>query len=111
MVLTKLCPSNSWWAEPETWSPRMVLNTTTSSLYQKLCNRNLLTGQCEFRSTVVLDADVACDGTCTAGQTIWDDTAHPTLPCECSMDEPRTVRLDHSPTMCEFFLVFESLVI
>lgn len=88
-----------WWAEPETWSPRMVLNPTTSNLYKKLCNRNLLTGKCEFRSTVVLDADVACDGTCTAGQNTWDSTANPTLPCECSIDEPRTVRLDHSPTM------------
>lgn len=79
----------------------MSLNSTTSSLYQKLCNRNLLTGECKFRSTVILDADVACDGICKAGQNIWDGI---TYPCECSMDEPRTVRLDHSPSMCEFYL-------
>jgi len=85
-----------WWADPETWSPRMILDPT-SNLYKQLCNYN--NGECEFRSTVHLDGNITCAGTCNAGQSLWDPTASPTGPCECSIDEPRTVRIDHSPTL------------
>jgi len=85
-----------WWAEPDDWTPRMVLDPTTSTLYSKLCNFNEETNQCDFKSTVVLDEDIPCDGTCDARRALWDGI---TFPCECSIDEPRTVRVDHSPTM------------
>eukprot|EP00804_Cyclotella_cryptica_P011127 CCRYP_019061-RA/>CCRYP_019061-RA protein AED:0.09 eAED:0.09 QI:216/1/1/1/0.83/0.69/13/1964/1704 len=86
-----------WWSEPESWSPRLVLSSETSSLYNKLCNFNEVTNQCDFKSTVVLDEDLTCDGSCTARGAIWDGPGIAT-PCECSIDEPRTFRLDHSPT-------------
>ncbi|KAL7539351.1 hypothetical protein ACHAXR_009213, partial [Thalassiosira sp. AJA248-18] len=81
--------------------PRLVLDSDVSSLYAKLCNLNAQTDDTKtsdlllftFRSTVILDEDILCDGTCTAGQ---DGTAES---CECSIDEPRTVRIDHSPTI------------
>lgn len=84
-----------WWATPESWTPRLVLDPNTSSLYQKLCSLNTSTGQCDFKSTVVLDEDIQCDGTCNARRALWDGIAGP---CECSIDVPRTIRLDHSPT-------------
>ena len=87
----------SWWAEPESWSPRLVLNSATSSLYAKLCNFNLSTNRCDFKSTVVLDEDLVCDGSCDARRATWDWPGIQS-PCECSIDEPRTFRLDHSPT-------------
>ncbi len=85
-----------WWSTPEDWSPKMILNSATSNLYDKLCNINNQTGKCEFRSTVILDEDISCDGTCIAKQAKWD--YWPSFPssCECSVDEPRTVRMDHS---------------
>ncbi len=85
-----------WWAEPETWTPRMALDPDTSSLYAKLCNFNAVTNRCDFKSTVVLDEDIPCDGACEANLSIWEGI---TFPCECSIDEPRTVRIDHSPTL------------
>ena len=75
----------------------MVLDSNTSSLYAKLCNFNSQTGECEFRSTVILDEDLPCDGTCQARRATWDYPGI-SMPCECSIDEPRTVRIDHSPT-------------
>ena len=117
--LTKLCygtiwTSNSWWVTPETWTPRMVLDPNLDpdapSLYTKLCNHN---GQeCEFQSTVELSENISCDGICNAGQGAWDGI---TMPCECSIDEPRTVRIDHSPILGElssiivYFLLSSSL--
>jgi cullin-associated NEDD8-dissociated protein 1 len=86
-----------WWAEPDEWTPRLVLNSPTSSLYAKLCNFNAATNQCEFKSTVVLDEDLECDGSCTARRANWEWPGIES-PCECSIDEPRTFRLDHSPT-------------
>lgn len=89
----------SWWSDPETdeWSPRLILDPRTSSLYSKLCNFNSITNRCEFKSTVVLDEDLECDGSCTARRANWDGPGIES-PCECSIDMPRTVRIDHSPT-------------
>lgn len=91
-----------WWSTPEDWSPRMILNPATSNLYDKLCNMNNQTGKCEFLSTVILDEDISCVGTCIAKRAKWD--YWPSFPssCECSVDEPRTVRMDHSTTTGEF---------
>jgi cullin-associated NEDD8-dissociated protein 1 len=88
----------------EPWHFRMILDPNTSKLYEKLCNYNNQTGECQFDSTVVLDDDVPCDGSCSPGQHTWDNPSWqktPTMPCECSIDEPRTVRLDHSTTIGE----------
>lgn len=82
-----------WWATQETWTPRMDLDPNTSSLYAELCNHD--GQQCNFESTVVLSQDVTCDGTCTAGQSKWEFT----LPCECSIDMPRTVRINLPPPL------------
>jgi len=84
-----------WWANPDDWTPRMVLDPNTSSLYAKLCNKDEVTNQCDFRSTVVLDEDIPCDGECNADRSRWRIS----MPCECSIDEPRTVRIDHSPNL------------
>lgn len=83
------------WATKEwvNW-PRMVLDPATSSLYAKLCNANEL-GECQFKSTVVLDEDLPCDGTCQARSLPWDGVGFQ-MPCECSIDEPRTVKVDNS---------------
>jgi hypothetical protein len=87
----------NWWASPETWSPRLVLNSATSQLYAKLCNFNVQTNKCDFQSTVILDEDIPCDGSCSARRAMWDSPGI-SSPCECSIDEPRTFRLDHSTT-------------
>ena len=85
-----------WWANDYSWTPRIILQPT-SDLYKKLCNANNVTGECEWQSTVVLDAPIECDGQCNAGQSLWDGTAAPTNPCECSVDLPRTVEIELSP--------------
>jgi hypothetical protein len=84
-----------WWSEPEDWSPRLVLDPSSSDLFKKLCNWNDETKTCVFKSSVVLDEDLKCDGSCTARRAVWDGIESP---CECSIDMPRTIRLDHSPT-------------
>ena len=89
----------SWWTIPEDWSPRMVLDPVSSYLYDKLCNMNSQTGKCQFQSTVILDEDIACVGTCRAGENKWDGPIPSS--CECSVDEPRTVRIDHSTAIGE----------
>ena len=108
-----------WWSTPETWSPRMVLNRANSSLYMKLCNKNTQTGECQFQNTVILDEDIPCVGTCSkAGQGIWDGVPL-SMSCECSIDEPRTVRIDHSTnigklyrytTFCSFYRLPHALI-
>ena len=85
-----------WWANDYSWTPRIILQPT-SDLYKKLCNANNVTGECEWQSTVILDAPIECDGQCNAGQSLWDGTAAPTNPCECSVDLPRTVEIELSP--------------
>jgi hypothetical protein len=88
-----------WWSAPETWSPRMVLDPVTSNLYKKLCKMDNTTGKCRFQSTVILDEDISCVGTCRAVRAKWDGGIPSS--CECSVDEPRTVRIDHSATVGE----------
>jgi hypothetical protein len=92
-----------WWKNPETWTPRLILDPSTSKLYGKLCNMNNQTGKCQFQSTVILDEDISCVGTCKAGQSKWDalGLGLGSGSCECSVDEPRTVRLDHSTNIGE----------
>ena len=99
LVLTSesfIQPFTSWWADPEGWTSRLILDSSTSTLYQKLCNFNSSTNQCEFKSTVILDEDIPCDGSCDARRATWDGLS---MPCECSIDEPRTVKLYHNPNM------------
>lgn len=88
-----------WWSAPETWSPRMVLDPVKSILYKKLCKMNNTTGTCQFQSTVILDEDIICNGTCRAVRAKWDGGIPSS--CECSVDEPRTVRIDHSANVGE----------
>lgn len=86
--------------DPDSWSesggPRLVLDPSSSNLFKKLCNWNDSTKTCDFKSTVVLDEDVQCYGSCTA-KAEWEGSDIDS-PCECSIDMPRTVRLDFSPT-------------
>ena len=43
----------------------------------------------------MLDDDVSCYGNCNARRANWDSNGGE-MPCECSIDEPRTVRIDYS---------------
>lgn len=95
--------ASRWWIEgQESWSPRLVLRPETSALYAKLCNYDAQAGKCAFQSTVVLDEDIPCDGTCDARRDLWDGT-YPAMGvgCECSVDLPRTVKLDMGPNLGE----------
>lgn len=53
------------------------------------------TGACKFMPTVILPQNLECVGTCSAVQELQDPR---TDPCECSTDEPWTVRVD-DPTL------------
>ena len=74
-------------------SPHLILSPTTSSLYKELCNANpsISGGKCRFRSIVVLQDNLECDGKCLPTRTGGDKET-----CECSIDEPRVVRIDAS---------------
>lgn len=83
----------SWDAYPD--ASRLVLDESSGSgLYSRLCNPEPLTGACQYESTVILSEDVACVGTCTAGDHPDTIPVAGQQPCECSIDEPRTIRVD-----------------
>lgn len=72
-------------------SPQLVLDPVYSSLYSALCGSNRVGGSCRFKSVVILEENLPCFGTCSA-TTIGGRNR----PCECSIDQPRVVRLDNS---------------
>ena len=76
-------------------SPRLTLSPESSSLYKVLCNAADPDGsgnnKCRFQSIVKLDENLECDGICLPTPTGGDQDT-----CECSIDEPRVVRLDPS---------------
>ena len=72
---------------------RIILNSS-SNLHTVLCNADPVTGFCRFKSSVFLTEDIECVGTCIAGES--DDVPISGIqPCECSIDEQRTVRVDN----------------
>ena len=82
----------AWDAYPD--ASRLVLDETSgSNLYSVLCNADH-TGVCRYESTVILSEDIECTGTCTAGDHPDRTPVSGTYPCECSIDEPRTIRID-----------------
>ena len=74
-------------------SPRLTLSPESSSLYKALCNAadSSESSKCRFQSIVVLEKNLECDGTCLPTPIGGDQET-----CECSIDEPRVVRLDPS---------------
>ena len=86
--------------DPESWDAypdhsRLILNeSSNSNLHSVLCNADPLSGSCRYQSTIVLDEDIICAGTCTAGDHPDQIPVSGTLSCECSLDEPRTIRID-----------------
>ena len=85
--------------DPDSWdqwpdASRLILDETSgSNLYSVLCNADV-TGSCRYQSTVILSEDIECVGTCTAGDHPDQIPVAGTQPCECSIDEPRTIRID-----------------
>uniref|UniRef100_A0A7S4S6P4 DUF1501 domain-containing protein n=1 Tax=Ditylum brightwellii TaxID=49249 RepID=A0A7S4S6P4_9STRA len=82
------------WSDPQHYS-RVILDET-SNLHSELCNADPVTGACRFASTVILANDVDCIGTCNAGE--YKQHISGLQPCECSIDEIRTVRVDNPAT-------------
>ena len=57
-----------WWPGSYDWTARMILQPSTSQLYDELCNADGTTGECQWLSTAVLSKDIVCDGSCDARQ-------------------------------------------
>jgi len=74
------------------WFKHLILNSTSSQLYNALCNPDIGNGNiCRFDSTVVLQQDLLCDGNCNP------ERLGTSKVCECDIDQPRAVRLNPSP--------------
>ena len=86
-------------------SPRLRLRPESSSLYKALCNAADSSGKCRFQSFVVLDKNLECDGTCLPTPIGGDQET-----CECSIDEPRVVRLDSSSATGSKFPIYYEYV-
>lgn len=84
-------------ADPSSWdvndAARKLLLAESSAFYGKLCNPDA-NGKCQFQSYVVLDQNLDCSGNCSSSQSGRATGSY----CECSIDEPRVVRLDGSKT-------------
>eukprot|EP00957_Ditylum_brightwellii_P199668 15221142-Ditylum_brightwellii.AAC.1 len=67
-----------------------------SNLHSELCNADPVTGACCFASIVILANDVDCIGTCNARE--YKQHISGLHPCECSIDEIRTVCIGNPAT-------------
>jgi len=81
-----------WWRH-DNWQARLVLSEANSELFAALCNKadpSDPNGPCRFEPYVTLTETLNCVGSCAASSSgAWGE-------CECSIDEPRVVRLEPS---------------